>query len=112
MAAAFEIKNIPCIQINGHGFTLKMNEVDMLERSQQLQQMGEEIQKKEKPGTAELLIVCRAVEAYINDLCGDGAMDTMVNGVPIGVMDTIRLLGVVNEEAARAFNAALVEKYE
>ena len=112
MAATFEIKNIPCIQINGHGFTLKMNQVDMLDRSQHLQTMAEEIQQKEKPTTAELLVLCRAVEAYINDLCGDGAMDTMVNGVPIGVMDTIRLLGVVNVEAASAFNAALVEQYE
>lgn len=112
MAAIFEIKNIPCIQINGHGFTLKMSQIDMLERSQEIQRMSDELKNKENPTPAEFIVVCRAVERYINDLCGDGAMDTMVGGAVLGVMDTIRLLGVVNVEAAQAFNAELVEKYE
>lgn len=111
MAATFEIKNIPCIQINGHGFTLKMKETDMMERSQELQKMGEELSAMKNATSADFLRVCRAVESYINELCGDGAMDTMVGGVPISVTDTIRLLGVVNEEAVSTFNAALVEKH-
>lgn len=112
MAAIFEIKNIPCIQINGHGFTLKMNEADMLERGEMLKAMAAEINKPENMNTPNLLRVCRAVEAYINDLCGEGAMKTMVGNAVLSVMDTMRLLGVVNEEASKAFSTALVEKYE
>ena len=110
--ANFELKKIPSIEINGHNFKLKMNEMDMLERGEALKEMAAEINKPENMNTPNLLRVCRAVEAYINDLCGKGAMKTMVGDVAMSVVDTMRLLGVVNEEASKAFSTALVEKHE
>lgn len=109
--ANFVLNNIPCIQINGHGFTLKMSEADMLERSQELQSMADALTKMEKPTTQDVLRTCRAVERYINDLCGENAMHTMVDGLPMSVVDTVRLLGVVNGEASMAFGAALADKH-
>ena len=111
MAAIFKVQNTPVIEINGHQFNLRLSEAAMLERSQQLQNMADELQKKDKQNVPELLKACKAVEAYINDLCGEGAMDEMVDGAVMGVMDTIRLLGVVNMEAGAAFGKALAEKH-
>lgn len=109
--ATFASKNIPCIEINGHSFALRMSEADMLERSQELQSMADALTKMEKPTTQDVLRTCRAVERYINDLCGENAMNTMVDGMPMSVVDTVRLLGVVNGEASMAFGAALADKH-
>lgn len=111
MAAIFKVQKSPTIEINGHEFKLRLSEATMLERAQQLQEMSEDLQKQEKQSVPELLKACKAVEAYINDLCGEGAMDTMVDGAVMSVMETIRLLGVVNMEAGAAFGKALAEKH-
>lgn len=110
--AKFQVRAVPTININDKDYPLHMSEADMLDRSEAIKGMADEISKPENQTTANLLRVCRAVEAYINDLCGDGAMAAMAGGVAMSVIDTVHLLGVVNEEATKAFSAALVAKHE
>lgn len=108
--AIFTAKKLPEIDINGNKYPILLGEVDVLERSAALMDRASEL--RDNGGDAHSIIdTCRAMEAYVNDLCGAGAMKKMVGDTPMTIADTVRLLTVINGEVGAAFAVALAEAY-
>lgn len=108
----FTPKAAPQISINGHVFDLKLSEIDIAQRVLDAKTFCTEILAKKDLKADDIIAVGRQVECTINDICGENAMKTMVDGAVVRIREAVELLKIVEEEASNAYTAELLAKHE
>lgn len=108
----FTPKAAPKISINDHVFELKLSEIDVAQRVLDAKAYCSEMLGKQNLKSDDVISVGRHVERTINDICGDGAMRTMVDGAVVRIHEAIQLLKIVEEEASKAYIQELLEENE
>lgn len=108
----FTPKAAPKISINGHVFELKLSEIDVAQRVLDAKAFCTEVLGKKEMKADDIISVGRHVERAINDICGENAMRTMVDGAVVRIREAVELLKIVEEEASNAYTAELLAKHE
>lgn len=108
----FTPKAAPQISINGHVFDLKLSEIDVAQRVIDAKAFCTEMLGKKDLTADDIIAVGRHVERAINDICGENAMRTMVDGAVVRIREAVELLKIVEEEASNAYTAELLAKHE
>lgn len=108
----FVPKAAPEISINGHVFALKLSEVDTAQRVLDVKEFCTAILKKDNISAGDLIAIGKNIEGAINDICGENAMKTMVDGAVVRIREALDLLAIVEEEASNAYTQELLAKHE
>ena len=108
----FTPKAAPKISINGHVFEIKLSEIDLAQRVIDARTFCTETLNKGELKANDIIAVGRHVERAINDICGENAMRTMVDGAVVRVREAVELLKIVEEEASNAYTQELLAKHE
>ena len=106
----FDLPEIRKIKINGHEFDILKADIDVIRDITRLQKRFEAI--KSKTSLDEITGVAEAAAGYVDELLGDGALQTISGGRPVPYALLFQWLTAVCETVIEEYGLTVAAKYD